>query len=32
MEFGEAPEAKAKRLAHVPGLHLTKEEFYEICK
>ncbi|KXN86714.1 hypothetical protein AN958_09705 [Leucoagaricus sp. SymC.cos] len=30
MEFGEAPEAKMKRLAHVPGLYLTKEEFYDL--
>ncbi|KAJ3568992.1 hypothetical protein NP233_g5353 [Leucocoprinus birnbaumii] len=30
MDYGDSPELKAKRLAHVPGLHLTKEEFYDL--
>jgi len=25
-------ELKAKRAAHLPGLHLTKDEFYDLCK
>ena len=23
---------KATRAAHLPGLHLTKDEFYDLCK